>query len=82
MGSRYGICRGPEIRQAIIDQVNREDTGLYGSFLITVTMKRSLNGAKTGMTGHLTRMSWSFSGRVIPALYQLVEDLVAKDEKV
>lgn len=71
----------PEIRQAIIDRVNRKilgytivsDQGYYEAL-------QSWCREKYGWT--FDKDELVFSPGVIPALYQLVEDLVAKDEKV
>ncbi len=71
----------PEIRQAIIDRVNRKILGY------TIV---SDNGYYEALSKWCKdRYDWSFrkeelvfSPGVIPALYQLVEDLVEKDEKV
>lgn len=71
----------PEIRQAIIDRVNRQILGY------TIVSDQGYYDALLKWCGD--RYGWSFkqeelvfSPGVIPALYQLVEDLVAKDEKV
>lgn len=71
----------PEIRQAIIDRVNRQILGY------TIVSDQGYYDALLKWCSD--RYGWSFkqeelvfSPGVIPALYQLVEDLVAKDEKV
>lgn len=71
----------PEIRQAIIDRVNRKilgytivsDQGYYDALL---------KWCKDRYDWTFEKEELVFSPGVIPALYQLVEDLVAKDEKV
>lgn len=71
----------PEIQQAIIDRVNRKILGY------TIV---SDNGYYEALTNWCrNRYGWTFpkeelvfSPGVIPALYQIVEDLVAPDEKV
>ena len=71
----------PEIRQAIIDRVNRRILGY------TMVYDRGYYDAL--LKWCKARYDWSFdeeqivfSPGVIPALYQLVEDLVGKNEKV
>lgn len=71
----------PEIRQAIIDRVNRRILGY------TMVYDRGYYDAL--LKWCKDRYDWSFdeeqnvfSPGVIPALYQLVEDLVGKNEKV
>lgn len=71
----------PEIRQAIIDRVNRKilgytivsDNGYYDALQ---------KWCKDRYDWCFDKNELVFSPGVIPALYQLVEDLVAKDEKV
>ena len=71
----------PEIRQAIIDRVNRRILGY--------TMVYDQGYYDALLKWCKARYDWSFdeeqivfSPGVIPALYQLVEDLVGKNEKV
>ena len=71
----------PEIRQAIIGRVDRKilgytivsDQGYYDALLKWCNDRYDWTFEKEELV---------FSPGVIPALYQLVEDLVAKDEKV
>ncbi|MBR0051985.1 MAG: aminotransferase class I/II-fold pyridoxal phosphate-dependent enzyme, partial [Firmicutes bacterium] len=71
----------PEIRQAIKDRVDREIFGY--------TLVYDPDYVKAFQNWCESRYGWTFpaeqltySAGVIPALYQLTEDLVAKDEKI
>jgi len=71
----------PEIRQAIIDRVNRKilgytivsDTGYYDALSSWCKERYDMEFSQEELV---------FSPGVIPALYQFVEDLVGTDEKV
>ena len=71
----------PEIRQAIIDRVNRKILG-YTIVSDNGYYEALLKWCKDRYDWSFDKDELVFSPGVIPALYQLVEDLVAKDEKV
>ena len=71
----------PEIRQAIIDRVNRKILG-YTIVSDNGYYEELLKWCKDRYDWSFDKDELVFSPGVIPALYQLVEDLVAKDEKV
>ncbi len=71
----------PEIRQAIIDRVERKILG-YTIVSDNGYYEALLKWCKDRYDWEFKKDELVFSPGVIPALYQLVEDLVAKDEKV
>lgn len=71
----------PEIRQAIIDRVERKILG-YTIVSDSGYYEALLKWCKDRYDWGFKKEELVFSPGVIPALYQLVEDLVAKDEKV
>lgn len=71
----------PEIRQAIIDRVDRKILG-YTIVSDNGYYEALLKWCKDRYDWEFKKEELVFSPGVIPALYQLVEDLVAKDEKV
>ena len=75
------VAVAPEIRQAIIDRVERKILG-YTIVSDSGYYEALLKWCKDRYDWGFKKEELVFSPGVIPALYQLVEDLVAKDEKV
>lgn len=75
----FGVA--PEILDAIRDRLDKKILG-YTLMYDPTYYDIFLNWCKTRYDWTFPREELTFSPGVIPALYQLVEDLVAKDEKV
>ena len=71
----------PEIRQAVMDRVDRKIFG-YSAVFDERYYRAFENWCLFRYNMKFEREHLVFSPGVIPALYQLTEDLVAKDEKV